>query len=186
VSELAVISASNDVQWRFYPHLHKVEEDIVITPRRARYPPVPIGSELVDVETTEVIGTVTAVIAVQFDRYEIHYAQPEVEEAEEAEAAEADEAKEEAGEPESEEAGETEEQAEAEVEEAEAEELDVEPLTSLALSPRVLSALEDADVVTVEELRAIAEAGELGDISGIGPASLEEIEAALQEDEADE
>jgi hypothetical protein len=179
VSELAVINASNDVQWRFYPHLHKVKEKIVITPRRARYPPVPIGSELVDVETTEVIGTVTAVIAVQFDRYEIHYAEPEVEEAEEAEAAEADEAEEA-------EVDETEEEAEAGAEEPEAEELDVEPLASLELSPRVLSTLEDADVVTVEELRAIAEAGELGDISGIGPTSIEEIEVALQEDEAGE
>lgn len=184
MSELAVISASNDVQWRFYPHLHKVEEEIVITPRRARYPPVPIGSELVDVETTEVIGTVTAVIAVQFDRYEIHYAEPEVEEAEEAEAAEADEAEEA-------EAEEVEEEAEVGAEEPgaeepKAEELDVEPLASLELSPRVLSALEDADVATAEELRAIAEAGELGDISGIGPTSIEEIEAALQEDEADE
>jgi hypothetical protein len=180
VSEIAVINASNDVQWRFYPHLHKVEEEIVITPRRARYPPVPIGSELVDVETTEVIGRVTAVIAVQFDRYEIHYAEPEVEEAaeEETEAVEASEA------------DEAEEEAEAGAEKPgaeppEAEELDVEPLASLELSPRVQGALEEADVVTVEDLRAIADAGELGEVSGIGPASIEEIEAALQVDEAD-
>jgi DNA-directed RNA polymerase alpha subunit len=170
VSEIAVVNASNDVQWRFYPHLHKMEEEIVITPRRARYPPVPIGSELIDVETTEVIGRVTAVISVQFDRYEIHYSRPEVEEAAE-------------GPTEAEETAEV----EADVEEPEVEEdQDLTPLDSLDLSSRVQSALQGADVVTVEELRAIAEAGELDGISGIGSASVEEIEAALEGDEAEE
>jgi DNA-directed RNA polymerase alpha subunit len=174
VSEIAVVNASNDVQWRFYPHLHKVEEEIVITPRRARYPPVPIGSELIDVESTEVIGRVTAVISVQFDRYEIRYSRPEVEEAAEEPAK-------------AEETAEAEEEVEADVEEPEVEEdQDLTPLDSLDLSSRVQSALQGADVATVEELRAIAEAGELDGISGIGSASVEEIEAALEGDEAEE
>jgi hypothetical protein len=181
VSEIAVVNASNDVQWRFYPHLHKMEEEIVITPRRARYPPVPIGSELIDVETTEVIGRVRAVISVQFDRYEIRYSRPEVEEAAE-ELAESEETAEV-----EEEADEAEEEVEADVEEPEVEEEpDSTPLDSLDLSSRVQSALQGADVDTVEGLRAIAEAGELVGISGIGLASVEEIEAALEGDEAEE
>jgi hypothetical protein len=67
-----VVMVDGHVQWRFEAHRLDKQHSVIITPRHPQYPPIPIGAELF--RNGEAVGTVTAVIPEQFQRWEVHYA----------------------------------------------------------------------------------------------------------------
>jgi hypothetical protein len=167
--EIIVESSTGVLQARFAPHRVDREEQVVITNRGLRHPPVPVGAVLK--QGGEVLGEVLAVVPTHFNRWEIRYAPPEAEEATEA-AAEAEEVI----------------QEEAEVSPAHpAMEAEVEsgtPLETLDLGARISGALEEAGLESVEALQAfVAEQGEdaLVDLDGIGVKSAGAILNALED-----
>lgn len=66
--EIAVVVAGA-VQWRFEPHAH--EKNVLTTPRVVRYPPVPVGAELLC--GGEPLGTVADVQPAGRNRWHITY-----------------------------------------------------------------------------------------------------------------
>lgn len=66
-----VVTVDGHVQWRFEAHRVDEQNSVIITPRHPQYPPVPIGAELFC--NGSAVGTVTAVLPEQFQRWEIHY-----------------------------------------------------------------------------------------------------------------
>ena len=160
--EIAVLVGGH-VQWRFRPHAAGDRE--VVTPRSPRQPPVPIGAELMACASGEVVGVVTSVRQIQFQRYAIGF--------------------ERVSEPANQQAGELADQRDGEPASGQVEE--GAPLEAIGLSARVLEALQQAGFETTGEVSLLLAEGDatLLAVEGIGPKGLAEIKAALGAEEQD-
>jgi len=62
-----VVGSDDHVQWRFVPKSQG--RDVIVTPRRSSYPPIPIGARLL--QRGVYLGTVGAVVKTNFERYQV-------------------------------------------------------------------------------------------------------------------